>query len=253
LPVEALLPDSRDTRTPTLAAIGLGLALVALVAGVAGWLLTRGEADQNGPATAVERAKEDAGASPSAGPAPERRPHTAPPQDPPGPTVVRPDANTFERTERTPDAAATASGEADVSEWVDPDNRRVLGRSEWMADLPDTQEQAIDQELDDSEPAQVYPPRMQMRRAGIDAAAEVVSDCFDGLRRRQPDARGRISVVFELRSGGGRAQLHEPSISRNIRLDDPAFESCVVDGLAGTTFASEEEASMRVEYPFFFE
>lgn len=128
----------------------------------------------------------------------------------------------------------------------------MVGPLTWMAELPERERAAIAQELD-TPPTKPFPLDLQIRRRSIDMTREVVFDCFDALKQRQPQSTGRMIVAFNLVASEGRAQVLEPSIPTQLNLDDPPFTHCILKGLESIEFASEDEGRMRVEYPFLFD
>ena len=152
--------------------------------------------------------------------------------------------------ESVPDDASMA--DAHPHRWNDPVNQRVLGQKKWMAKLPDAEQEAIEETLDQPRPKR-YPFDMDVRQQSVDRARTLVYDCFDALRRRQPQATGRLTIAFDLQVVGGQAQVQNPAIPTNHKLGEPGFEACILDGLARISYPAQGDGTMQVEYPFLFE
>jgi hypothetical protein len=165
--------------------------------------------------------------------------------------VERDDAPARSETESV-DADSKGAQRDGGGGYADPVNDEVLGPKAWMADLPEEQREDIDEELDRQRP-EPFPIDLEVRREGIEVAKAVVFDCYDALQRRQPQRTGRIIVSFDVVAGGGSATLRNTDVPTNVKLDDPQFESCIVDGINGLRIASSDEGTMRVEYPFLFD
>ncbi|MGM0558390.1 MAG: hypothetical protein ACQEVA_18540 [Myxococcota bacterium] len=152
---------------------------------------------------------------------------------------------------REPDAGPDQAERADAG-YVDPVNEEVLGPKAWMPELPEDEREEIDEELDRQSP-DPFPIDLGVRREGIEVAKAVVFDCYDALRRRQPQRTGRIIVSFDVVASGGSATLENTEVPTNVKLDDPQFEACIIDGIDGLQIASSDEGTMRVKYPFLFD
>lgn len=160
----------------------------------------------------------------------------------------------------TPDAGTTSTDEIEQAqvetepEWDDPTNQRVLGPKVWVAPVDDAEALRIDQVFKDARAAR-FDPRLpnQSRSASILAVKEVVDRCFDALVDRVPGASGRLIVAWMAGATGGQGRVTNPRIKVNYKLDDPAFESCVIDGAAGRTFRGPDGDPIEVEAPFFYD
>jgi hypothetical protein len=151
------------------------------------------------------------------------------------------------------DSIDAESPEHRDDEWDDSVDPRV-GSKKWMAPTPGATGRAVDEDF-----AANAPHRRAQKQERIDhrlqrqartAVADVCRACLVELRRRDPDATGRMSVLFEATAASGRARVHHPSIGTVVDLDDPDFERCVLERSARVRFDFAGEASVRVTYPF---
>jgi hypothetical protein len=152
-----------------------------------------------------------------------------------------------------PDAgdAGDAGGEArrDVVEWSDPDNQKMLGSRSWMATPSDEEAEAVDEALDRPQP-QRYPIDLQERRLGVEIARDIVKECFERLLERAPQAKGRVSVAFDLVANGTIARFENVEIPANVHLEEPDFEECITVNVSSASYRTAEQGTMHVEYPF---
>jgi hypothetical protein len=240
----------------------VGLALL-FVLGVLGWVVfsagdrDAGDALEDGSFRAIEDlrsgpsgdSKGDAKGSPSSAQPEGSRGRDS---DASTPTIIRQKLAQPGADDAGVDQPRDGGASQDVFEWRDPDNRKMLGQRRWMATLPDAESQAIDETFDAPSP-QRYPIDLQERRLGVEIAKDIVGDCFDRLRTRSANASGRITVGFDLEADGARARITNVAIGAKVDLDDREFEDCITHELAGVSFRSSEQGTMRVEYPFFFD
>jgi hypothetical protein len=159
--------------------------------------------------------------------------------------------NDDERRESASNDAGGSQRSADGG-YSDPVNNQVLGPESWMAELPEEEREDIDQQLDEPPPKQ-FPLDLGVRREGIEVAKAVVFDCYDALQTRQPGRTGRIVVSFDVVATGSEAALRNVDVPTNLDLEDPQFESCIIDGIEGLRVPASEDGEMHVEYPFLFD
>lgn len=138
--------------------------------------------------------------------------------------------------------------------WDDPVNELVLGENAWMAPIDDAEAARVDQVFEDARAAR-FDPRLpdRSRAESIVVAREIVETCFDELERRSPGASGRLIVSWTAAATDGVGTITDPQINVNYKLEDAAFEACVVDGLTDQTFAGADGEPITVEVPFFFD
>lgn len=157
------------------------------------------------------------------------------------------------------DARASAdAGSGDTTDagpqWVDPVNARVLGPQSWMAPDDDAEAARID-EVFERYRAVREDPRLgdRARASSIASAREIVDACFATLRERQPAARGRLIVAWRAEPRAGRGFIVAPRVTANVGLRDPAFESCLLEGLTERPFGPADGEPVEVEAPFFYD
>lgn len=169
--------------------------------------------------------------------------------------IVEPDAGFGERADAGQPAASASDLEPRES-WVDPVNQKVLGEPSWMAEPPkemaERVEAALAERRDNPEERRL---ENLDRRSAIDAVGALVTACVEAVRERNPEAYGRVSVVFDFETSGEFGTVTRGRVGRVWKLDDdPDFVSCVEADLQGLTFeARTDSARATVEYPFFFE
>jgi hypothetical protein len=90
--------------------------------------------------------------------------------------------------------------------------------------------------------------------ASIQAVLPRVQECFERALKSDPSLAGRVEVAFELEpadGGGGRVTSGEISDSETR---SPLFEACVLQRVAGATFAGPKfSEKISVRYPFIFD
>lgn len=158
--------------------------------------------------------------------------------------VVRPDI--IEESASQEDAV---DGEStiDVSDWVDPENQRVLGPKSWISEVSEAETEAIEQVLDEPIPVR-YPIDLRVREWSVDITAEVVEACFGDA-----EPYGRFVVNYVLAADGMRASFEDVHMTHLYELEDPIFVDCVVESLSQRSFRSSEDGRMEVSQPFLFD
>jgi hypothetical protein len=132
-------------------------------------------------------------------------------------------------------------------------NPGPTGPESWSAPISPEEEAEI-QAAFDAIPEPDPRVTREDRKTSIEVVRVVVEDCFRALQTRQPGRRGRIAVAWTAMAAGGEGLIQEPQITLNLKLREPLFEQCIVQGLDGLTFpAAEPGEPLRVEYPFFFD
>jgi hypothetical protein len=123
-----------------------------------------------------------------------------------------------------------------------------------MAPVSADEEARIDEVFEKARAVR-YDPQLspEGRATSIEAARVVLEACFEALQERQPEASGRVIVGWTSGAAEGRGWIRNPRISVNYKLGEPAFESCVLDGLAGRSFPAADGDPIEVEAPFFFD
>ena len=170
------------------------------------------------------------------------------------PTTKNQEPRTNNQEPGTKNQEPRTKNQEPTTEWSDTTNARVLGQKTWMAEVSDEENARIDEVFEKARAARHDPSLSSRdRRSSIEVVRSVVDRCFEDLQKRQPGVQGRLILAWESGASDGRGWIRDPRITTNYKLGEPQFESCILGGLAGLTFAAADGEPITVEYPFFYD
>lgn len=105
-------------------------------------------------------------------------------------------------------------------------------------------------------PAIVASARADLDRDGIRRAVQeqfvpAARRCYNELLRREPQARGRMTLAFDIVRKGDRGVVDRCEVV-DSELPDPRFRGCVVDAMKAVIFPAPRSDRVEVVYPIVF-